>query len=73
MTFSSCVGLMLTVALRSTSGIFYTYMMDEFSLEMTTLTLIGSTSTTISYIGGWYCTCFSELIRLPLFIFRCKK
>jgi hypothetical protein len=51
-TFSSCVGLMLTVALRSTSGIFYTYMIDEFSLDMTTLTFIGSTSTTISYIGG---------------------
>lgn len=51
-TFSSCVGLMLTVSLRSTSGIFYTYMIDEFSLDMTTLTFIGSTSTTISYIGG---------------------
>jgi len=53
---ASCVGLVLALSLTSNSGIFYAYMIEEFNVELTTLTFIGSISTTISFTGGSYFT-----------------
>ena len=49
MSFASCVGLVLALSLTSNSGIFYAYVIEEFNVELTTLTFIGSISTTISF------------------------
>ena len=49
MSFASCVGLVLALSLTSNSGIFYAYMIEEFNVELTTLTFFGSISTTISF------------------------
>lgn len=39
--FASCVGLVLALSLSSNLGIFYTYMIEEFNIELTTQAFIG--------------------------------
>lgn len=53
-TFTSCFGIALSVAFINTFGMFYTSMTDELGFELTSVTLIGSIHTAISFGGGSY-------------------
>lgn len=51
-TCAMCLCLCLSTALRSSMGILYTHMIDEFGFDLTMLSLIGSINGAISYTGG---------------------
>lgn len=51
-TFACCIGITISTSFGSTFGLFYSRMIEEFQLEMSTLTLVGATHTAIAYAGG---------------------
>lgn len=51
-TCAMCLCLCLSTALRSSMGILYTHMIDEFGFDLTMLSLLGSINGAISYTGG---------------------
>ncbi|XP_071161206.1 monocarboxylate transporter 13-like [Mytilus edulis] len=50
--FASALGLSVTCSFFSNNGLFYTYMVEELSIEFTLLTLIGSINTAIGLTGA---------------------
>ncbi|XP_063430481.1 monocarboxylate transporter 13-like [Mytilus trossulus] len=53
-TCAMCLCLCLSTALRSSMGILYTHMIDEFGFDLTMLSLIGSINGAISYTGAFF-------------------
>lgn len=51
-TFACCIGIAISMSFVSTFGLFYSRMIEEFQLEMTTLTLVGAAHTAIAMAGG---------------------
>ncbi|XP_076095490.1 monocarboxylate transporter 13-like [Mytilus galloprovincialis] len=51
-TVTSCFGIALSVAFINTFGMFYTSMTEELGFELTSVTLIGSIHTAISFGGA---------------------
>ncbi|XP_071165591.1 monocarboxylate transporter 13-like isoform X1 [Mytilus edulis] len=51
-TCAMCLCLCLSTALRSSMGILYTHMIDEFGFDLTMLSLLGSINGALSYTGG---------------------
>ncbi|XP_052104108.1 monocarboxylate transporter 13-like [Mytilus californianus] len=53
-TCAMCLCLCLSTALRSSIGILYTYMIDEFGFDLTVLSIIGSINGAVSYTGAFF-------------------
>ncbi|XP_071165592.1 monocarboxylate transporter 13-like isoform X2 [Mytilus edulis] len=53
-TCAMCLCLCLSTALRSSMGILYTHMIDEFGFDLTMLSLLGSINGALSYTGAFF-------------------
>lgn len=63
--FASALGLSVTCSFFSNNGLFYTYMVEELSIDFTLLTLIGSINTAIGLTGGLCYTIRNVQLILP--------
>lgn len=51
-TFAGFINTMLSMSLQNSIGIYYTYLIGEFDIGLTTAAVIGSTNTAICLGGG---------------------
>ena len=53
-TCAACIGLILCASFVTSTGIIYSYIIEEFDFDLTPLTFIGSVHTVIAFSGGSY-------------------